>query len=142
MIRSIDYAGGGGNRLTLDLYLPPKTAAGTKLPLIVYIHGGGWMVGDKNQAKWRMQGFMESGEYAVASVNYCLSGDAVWPAQIHDCKSALRWLKAHAPEYGFDRDRFIPVGVSAGGHLAGMLGHHGGARRDGGGRGKPPGPSR
>ena len=79
------------------------------------------MVGDKNQAKWRMQGFMESGEYAVASVNYRLSGDAVWPAQIHDCKAALRWLKAHAPEHGFDRDRFILVGVSAGGHLAAML---------------------
>jgi len=121
VIRSIDYTGGGGKRQTLDLYLPPKAAAGTKLPLIVYIHGGGWMVGDKNQAKWRMQGFMESGEYAVASVNYRLSGDAVWPAQIHDCKAALRWLKAHAPEHGFDRDRFILVGVSAGGHLAAML---------------------
>jgi len=121
LVPSIDYAETGSKRQTLDLYLPKETGNREKLPLIVYIHGGGWMVGDKNQAKWRMQAFMESGEYAVASVNYRLSGDDLWPAQIHDCKAALRWLKAHADAYGYDKDRFILVGVSAGGHLAAML---------------------
>jgi len=121
LVPSLDYGGIGSKRQTLDLYLPERVGNAARLPLIVYIHGGGWMVGDKRQAKWRMQAFMESGEYAVASVNYRLSGDDVWPAQIHDCKAALRWLKAHADEYGYNKDRFILVGVSAGGHLAAML---------------------
>ena len=66
--------------------------------------------------------------YAVASIGYRLSGDAIWPAQIEDCKAAVRWLRANARTYGIDPDRFAAWGASAGGHLAAMLGTAGGVK--------------
>ena len=71
---------------------------------------------------------MESGDYAAASINYRLSGEATWPAQIHDVKAAIRWIRANAAKYGLDPDRIGVIGASAGGHLAAMLGTGGGVK--------------
>jgi hypothetical protein len=111
---------GGGPEQQLDLYIPTDHKGE---PLVVYVHGGGWEHGDKagdsinpNNLQWLWQG------YAMASINYRLIQHAVWPAQIEDCKAAIRWLKAHARDYGYDPDRLGVVGESAGGHLVALLG--------------------
>jgi acetyl esterase/lipase len=109
-------------RQRLDLYLPKE---GAHRPLIINVHGGAFMMGDKAQMvplEYLAQG------YAVASINYRLSGDALFPAQIEDCKAAVRWLRAHAAQYGLDPDRFAAWGASAGGHLVAMLGTTGGVK--------------
>jgi acetyl esterase/lipase len=120
----LPYATDGAPREKLDLY-EPKT--GRNLPLIIYIHGGAFLMGDKR--KWiRYQfGCLAQG-YALASINYRLSGEAVFPAQIEDCKAAVRWLRAHASMYRLDPDHFAACGASAGGHLAAMLGTTGDIR--------------
>jgi acetyl esterase/lipase/cyclophilin family peptidyl-prolyl cis-trans isomerase/catechol 2,3-dioxygenase-like lactoylglutathione lyase family enzyme len=114
--RDIPYVTGGHARQTLDLYRPK---AGRDLPLIINIHGGAFRMGGKQDGV--PVDFLSLG-YAVASIGYRLSGDAVWPAQIEDCKAAVRWLRANARTYGLDPGRFAAWGASAGGHLASMLG--------------------
>lgn len=121
-IADLDYAGTANPRQMLDLYLPEKPAAEGPLPLVVFIHGGGWKNGDKNGGGGRIARFVASGKYAGASIGYRLSDEAQWPSQIHDCKAAIRWLKAHAAEYGYDPARIAVWGTSAGGHLVAMLG--------------------
>ncbi|MCA9056171.1 MAG: alpha/beta hydrolase fold domain-containing protein, partial [Planctomycetaceae bacterium] len=122
--RDLAYAGTDHARQRLDLYLP-RDATAEKLPLVVFIHGGGWRNGDKSGAGRQVLPYVRTGEFAGASVGYRLSGDATWPAQIHDCKAAIRWLKAHADDYGIDADRIAVMGSSAGGHLVAMLGTSG-----------------
>jgi acetyl esterase/lipase len=119
-VTNLPYVIGGGPEQQIDLYLPTNGNGGA---LVVYIHGGGWEHGDKtgdsvnpNNLQWLWKG------YAMASINYRLAPSALWPAQIQDCKAAIRWLKAHAHEYGYDPNRIAVVGESAGGHLAAMLG--------------------
>jgi len=109
--------------LHLDLYLPDNAPA--PVPLIIWIHGGGWRGGSKENCPPIRMGFTARG-YAIASINYRLTGVASFPAQIEDCKSAVRWLRAHAGEYGLDADHFGVWGSSAGGHLAALLGTSGG----------------
>jgi len=121
-LADLDYAGAGNPRQTLDLYLPEKREGGDPLPVVVFIHGGGWQNGDKSGGGARVAPLVATGKYAGASVGYRLSGEAQWPAQIHDCKAAIRWIKAHAAEYGLDPDRIAVWGSSAGGHLVAMLG--------------------
>ncbi len=116
-----DYAGTGNPRQALDLYLP-KNPKKEKVPLLVFIHGGGWKSGDKNSGGGRLIDFVKTGEFAGASIAYRLSPEAQWPAQIHDCKAAMRWLRAHADQYGYDAERIAVWGTSAGGHLVAMLG--------------------
>jgi acetyl esterase/lipase len=123
--RDVPYASTDHPRQRLDLYLPREPKS-DRLPLIVFIHGGGWRNGDKAGGLAQILPFVRTGEYAGASIGYRLSGDAVWPAQIHDCKAALRWLRAHADQFGLDPDRIGVMGTSAGGHLAAMLGTSGG----------------
>jgi len=120
--RDLAYVEHGHARQALDLYLP-KT--GTRLPLILSIHGGAFRAGSK--ADDVPLEFLARG-YAVASLNYRLSQHAVFPAQIEDCKAAVRWLRAHAAEYRLDPGRFASLGASAGGHLAAMLGTTGDTR--------------
>jgi acetyl esterase/lipase len=122
--RDLVYAGTDHPRQRLDLYLP-KTPTGTKLPLVVFIHGGGWQNGDKAAGAGRVLPFVRSGGFVGASIGYRLSGDATWPAQIHDCKAAIRWLRGNAGTYGIDPDRIAVIGSSAGGHLVAMLGTSG-----------------
>lgn len=102
---------------TLDLYLPQGNGP---FPLIVNIHGGGFMMGDKSDPVGGDQ--LLANGYAVASLNYRLSGEATFPAQIQDVKAAVRWLRAHAQEYHLDPQKFGAWGWSAGGNLAAMLG--------------------
>lgn len=126
LIRDLPYAGAGGHvRQKLDLYLPLTQKPGARLPLIVWIHGGGWAAGDKSDCPAKK--LVDRG-YAVASIGYRLSGDAVFPAQIEDCKAAVRWLRAHADDLGLDPGRFAAWGNSAGAHLAALLGTTGGVK--------------
>jgi len=134
--QDLDYAGTENPRQALDLYLPKKVeSAEGKLPLLVFIHGGGWRAGAKESGWNRIRPFVESGRFAAASVGYRLSDEAIWPAQIHDCKAAIRWLRAHAEKYGYDADRIAVWGTSAGGHLVAMLGVSGGVEELEGGIG-------
>ncbi len=115
--KDLAYVPGGHEKQKLDLYIPIDGDG--PFPLIIWIHGGAWKYGSKDGCiplPWVAKG------YAVASVNYRLSQDAKFPAQIKDCKAAVRWLRAHARQYNIDRDRFIAWGDSAGGHLASLLG--------------------
>jgi len=114
----IAYVQDGTPRQKLDLVIPPS-ADKKPLPLIVYIHGGAWLMGTR--AFCPFYALTKMG-YAVASVDYRLSTDAIWPAQIDDCRAAMNYLAEHAADLGIDRDRVFLVGDSAGGHLALMLG--------------------
>ena len=117
-ITNIKYVKDGTERQTLDLYLP-KTKPGP-FPLIIWIHGGSWMYGDKGENCLPARDM--SDEFAVASVNYRYTTDATFPAQINDCKAAVRFLRANAAKYRIDPNRFGVWGSSAGGYLAAMVG--------------------
>jgi acetyl esterase/lipase len=118
--RDLPYVDSGHARQKLDLYLPEKSEG--KLPVILWIHGGAWAAGSKDQCpavRYTKEG------YAVASLGYRLSSDAIFPAQIEDCKAAVRWLRAHADQYHLDSAHFAAWGSSAGGHLVALLGASG-----------------
>ena len=121
--KDLEYGRADGRAMLLDLYLPQK---GQKpLPLLIWIHGGAWMSGSKNDPSPALR-FTAEG-YAVAHVGYRLSQEAKFPAQIHDCKAAVRWLRANAQTYNLDPNKFVAWGGSAGGHLVALLGTTGGA---------------
>jgi acetyl esterase/lipase len=119
----LEYVKDGHERQKLDLYLPEKAEG--PLPLIVWIHGGGWQGGSKNGCPVL---FLTTKGYAVASINYRLSQHAQFPAQIEDCKTAIRWLRANAKKYNLDSDHVGVAGGSAGGHLVALLGTTGGVK--------------
>ncbi|HYR59251.1 MAG TPA: alpha/beta hydrolase [Chthoniobacteraceae bacterium] len=110
----VPYVAGGHPAQKLDLYLPAKPGG----PLLVWIHGGGWRSGSKANPPGLA---MVAQGYNVASLEYRFSQDAIFPAQIEDCKAAIRWLRAHATEYGYDPKRVGVWGASAGGHLTALL---------------------
>lgn len=107
----------------LDIYLPPNIKG--KIPLIVFIHGGGWIGNDKyadiGYMKNTVAEIINSG-YALASIDYRYATQAIFPAQIQDCNSAVSFLYDNAEKYGFDTERFAVMGFSAGGHLASLQG--------------------
>lgn len=118
----IPYVQDGGKSRSLDIRLPvgAENAPVTKrFPLVVFIHGGGWSAGDKGAGPFRP--LLREG-FAVASINYRLSGEAIWPAQVHDCKAAIRWLRANGAQYHLDTKKIGVWGTSAGGHLVALLG--------------------
>lgn len=122
------YAEVEGHPLKLDLYLPRRSHA--VAPVVLWVHGGGWRDGDKAPVPAAVLRLLADG-IAVASVEYRLTTDTrfdqrTFPAQIHDLKGAVRFLRAHAADYRLDRDRFAVWGASAGGHLAALLGLSGG----------------
>jgi acetyl esterase/lipase len=119
-LADIPYATVAGRDLLLDLYLPEGAASP---PLIVYVHGGAWRSGSKNSMPL---GGLVAGGFAVASVDYRLSPEARFPAQIHDIKAAIRFLRAEHETYGFDASRLAIAGSSAGAHLAALVGMTGG----------------
>ncbi len=116
---NLEFAKVDGESLRLDLFVPE--GAGVKPPLLVWIHGGGWTRGSKSNVKAAI-GQLKSDGYAVASIEYRLEGLKSHPKQIHDCKGAIRWLRANAEKYGYDATRVGVGGGSAGGHLALLLG--------------------
>lgn len=114
------YAEIDGHQLHLNLFVPKNVM---RPPLVVYIHGGSWRAG--SYQKCSIDWLAEEG-FAVASIAYRFSDVARFPAQIHDCKGAIRWLRAQADRYGYDAARIGVAGSSAGGHLAVLLGTSGG----------------
>ncbi len=114
--RGLPYVTNGHARQVLDLYVPKSEKS---LPVIIWVHGGAWLGGSKERPV--PLAYVAQG-YAVASVGYRLSQHALFPAQIEDCKAAVRWLRAHAKEYNLDPNHFAAWGESAGGHLVAMLG--------------------
>ncbi len=116
------YATTENVRQRLDIFLPKNREAGKKLPVLVFVHGGAWQAGSKEQGRGQVIRFAAQGTCAGVSVGYRLSQEAKWPAQIHDCKAAIRWIKANAEEYELDAERIVVWGTSAGGHLVAVLG--------------------
>ena len=114
--RDLRY-GAHKERNTLDLFVPKSD---NPLPLIIWVHGGAWQGGSKDGNNPAMQ-FLAKG-FAVASINYRLSQHATYPAQIEDCKAAVRLLRASARKYNLNPDAFGAWGASAGGHLVALLG--------------------
>lgn len=113
---NITYGGWSINQL--DIYLP---ASPPPYPTVVYIHSGGWMGGDKAEAQQFVPGLTDAG-FAVVAINYRLSGQSIFPAQIYDCKGAIRWVRANGVNYGLDTTWIGVWGWSAGGHLSALLG--------------------
>jgi acetyl esterase/lipase len=106
----------------LDLYLPAPPAPGQRFPAVVWIHGGGWAGGTKNEARAKnICGILADAGYVAVSIDYRL-GDGSWPTNLYDCKNAVRFLRAHAGQYHVDPERIAVAGGSAGGHLALMVG--------------------
>jgi len=121
--RDLVYKRVNGEVLALDFYSPEKFPG--PLPVIIWIHGGGWSRGRKERCP--AVALVDDG-YAVASIDYRLSRTAPFPAQIEDCKAAVRWIRANASKYNLDPDHIGVWGHSAGGHLAALLGTSGGVR--------------
>jgi acetyl esterase/lipase len=132
LYRDLSYSG-SENEQKLDLYLPTGTQFGLR-PAVLIIHGGGWAKGDKAAAREReFATFMVDEGYVAVSINYTLTAyegevwkskrlKGAWPQNIHDCKSALRWMKKNADAIGIDPERIAVMGGSAGGHLALLTG--------------------
>ena len=128
MYHAIEYASVEGFRpLQLDLYLPAPTP--DPVPAIVYFHGGGWSVGTRRRfgrafKSWQPSALerVAAAGFAVATVDYRLSSEAVFPAQLHDAKAAVRWVRANAARLNVDPTRIVAWGESAGGHIAALVG--------------------
>ncbi len=115
MFKDVVYARLGDQALALDLYLP----AGIQEPsLVVYLHGGAWSAGDKSL----YPAFLVARGFAVASVDFRSTSDARFPANVHDIKAAIRFLRAKARTYGYRSDRIAIAGASSGAHLALLVG--------------------
>ncbi|MAB60945.1 MAG: lipase [Verrucomicrobiales bacterium] len=123
IIKDIEFAKINNHSLKLDLHLPKKVK-GSKL--VVWIHGGGWHKGSKNDCKIK---WLTTHGYSVASISYRLSQIAKFPAQIHDCKAAIRWLRAQENKFGYDSSKIVAAGASAGGYLATLLGTSDGVKQ-------------
>ena len=119
-ILNIEYGAGGKRKLHLDLYLPKgRTKAA---PAVIFIHGGAWKGGKRSDMKFYCVKFAEKG-YVTATVTYRLTGEAPFPAAVHDVKCAVRWLRANAAKYKINPERIAVSGNSAGGHLSMMIGY-------------------
>ena len=116
VLRDIEFAKAGDVPLKLDLHLPAGQA---RAPLIVWVHGGAWRSGSKKDMPL---GKLVADGYAVASVDYRLSTQAKFPAQIHDLKAAIRFLRGHGGEWKLPTKKILIAGDSAGGHLAALVG--------------------
>lgn len=130
--RDVVYGRGSGRDLHMDVYAPerPRPTA----PFVLWIHGGGWVGGSRSPCG--TLGLVAKG-YVTASVEYRFSQEAPFPAQIEDCKAAVRFVRAHARELGIDPARIGAAGASAGGHLAALLGVAGDANALDGAGGSP-----
>jgi acetyl esterase/lipase len=123
LLENVQYNNDTLPKHLLDIYLPAN--ANGKLPLVILIHGGGWLSNDKyadiGYMKKTVSEIISNG-FALASIDYRFSTQAVFPAQIQDCNRAISFLYDNADKYGFDKNRFAVMGFSAGGHLASLVG--------------------
>jgi acetyl esterase/lipase len=117
VVADVLFATPAGHPLYADLYLPDAVAI--RRPVIVWLHGGAWRLGDRRLCPDLSRHFAERG-FAMVSVDYRLSQQAVFPAQIEDVKTAIRWVRHVADQYGLDRDRIGLWGSSAGAHLGAL----------------------
>ena len=120
IVKDIPYVEGGGRRQRLDLHLPRRPAA-RPAPVLVYVHGGGWTVGNKKDQGLPMINHLAAQGWVCVSPNYRLSPKVAFPEHLVDCKRALRWVKEHIADYGGDPDCIVVSGGSAGGHLCSLL---------------------
>jgi acetyl esterase/lipase len=121
----LPYADTDNPKQKLDLFLPKDRRSTAPLPVVVYIHGGAWKRGDKVHSGSRVLDLVSSGDYAAVTVSYRLCDEAKWPAQIHDCKAVIRWVRGNAAKFGLNPERIGVWGNSAGGHLVSLLGTSG-----------------
>lgn len=119
VVENVDYWGDGIRRHRLDVIGPAVPVCGA--PVLVYIHGGAWIIGNKRQQGRPMVNELVSRGWICVSINYRLSPHASWPAHVVDCKRAIAWVKAHIAEYGGDPDFVVVSGGSAGGQLCALV---------------------
>jgi acetyl esterase/lipase len=119
-VTDVTYVRRGAHDLKLDLYLPAAGGA-MQRPAIVFVHGGGWRSGVRGNFAPMAIRMAERG-YVAATIDYRLAEEARYPAAIHDVKAAVRWVRAHASDYGIDPDRIAIAGASAGGQIAALTG--------------------
>ena len=119
-VRNIDYWGDGNYRHKLDI-LSRRSVAPERAPVLVYIHGGAWVIGDKREQGIPMMHELVQRGWVCVAINYRLSPRATWPAHIVDCKRAVAWVREHIAEYGGDPGFIAVSGGSAGGHLSSLL---------------------
>ncbi len=118
-VRNLNYGADDNPRHRLDLFRRRDLAPGA--PVLLQIHGGGWMVGNKEQQGLPLITHMAARGWLCVSINYRLSPKATWPDHLIDCKRALQWIRGHIADHGGDPDMVIATGGSAGGHLTAML---------------------
>lgn len=116
--RDVAYSNTGANRTKLDVFAP---GTGEHLPVLVWIHGGGWRIGDKSNVQRKPAAFNQAG-YVFVSINYRLHPTANFADQAGDVARAISWVKNHAPDFGGDPGRIFVMGHSAGAHLAALVG--------------------
>jgi len=119
VVADVEYCRGGGKPLLMDVF-EPRARIRRPTPAVLWLHGGGWERGDKNGSSGAR--FLAAAGFVTASIYYRLSGDAKFPADIEDCKCAIRYLRANARKYGIDAKRIGAAGASSGGHLALLAG--------------------
>ena len=117
VLKDIVYVPGGGASQSLDVYMPEASAQ--PAPLVIFVHGGGWHMGSKESCP---AAFLSGYGYVVAGINYRLSQEAPFPAQIDDCRAALKFLRTNAATYHIQPDHVAVWGGSAGGHLVALMG--------------------
>ena len=118
-IETHEYARPEGIPLTLDLYRPEISFG--ELPLVIFVHGGGWKNGDKTVVQKKATWLTEHG-FAVAGIDFRQTDEAGWPSQINDCYAAVRWLRENGQKLGLATERIAAAGTSSGGHLVALMG--------------------
>jgi acetyl esterase/lipase len=116
--KDVVYGDPGGEKLLMDVYRPEGPGPH---PAVLLVHGGGWLGGSKAGHQWSGQMLARNG-YVACAINYRLAPKHPYPAAFDDCQRAVRWIRAHAAEYGIDPDRVGAMGDSAGGHLVALIG--------------------
>ncbi len=120
LLTNIDYVGDGRKQHRLDVYRSKRESDGLPRPVVLYIHGGAWLIGDKREQAKPMLFELAARGWLCLSVNYSLSPKATWPEHVVDCKRAIAWAKDHVAEFGGDPSLIVLAGGSAGGHLASL----------------------
>ena len=120
-LRDLSYVEDGERAHRLDLYRKAGPGRSSAAPVLLYFHGGSWVMGDKREQGIPMLAFLAERGYVCVTANYALSPRAKWPRHVVDCKLALLWVKRHITEYGGDPNLVFVSGCSAGGHLAALL---------------------